>query len=935
MEAGAAAGTRYEPTQEVRFAVVMYGGVSLAIYINGVVQELLHLVRATAPAEPPTEDGLPESPLVPDGELEETEAVYRDLGRILRHGPGAKYTDAPGTTEPIRTRFVVDILSGSSAGGINGVFLAKALANHAPLAQLKQLWVSEGDIVQLINDDESYAGTKLERKPPDSVLNSRRMYWLLLKAFRDMDKGSQDPGTRSRLVDELDLWITATDLNGLMLPIGLYDRVVYEPRYRNLFHFRYANPYSSDTSQQPENQLAPENNPVLAFAARATSSFPFAFEPMELAAIDPIVANEEFSADYGSRPSSAEAWQRFFRPYIVAEGPQSTYATRQYGDGGYLDNKPFTAPTANLLVRRADLPVDRKLIYVEPDPGTVHASPVTPGQPPLGPVPPDRELPLKRFDPLQNVLAALISLPRKEPIREDLELLLQRNRDVARLSRAIQELDAAIEESAGSPDDALEPLDKQAWLDATPQKLARKYGFQYAAYQRLRLALLLDDLAETATILADFDPSSDERSALRCFIGAWFRDAYPEPEDAKGFLAAFDLPYRLRRIDFVQSRIDELLADGDPAAKELYALKRDLTTIFVRLLRGGRGVRLRDGSNPAFAAFEQLDLKRDALLSVLEGTRSESESVEKARALLGKDPELMKRIGDLADRVRESFEPVFAESDVRAALAARATAAPDAIEKLTTALDRYQLYDSVILPISFGSIGESDRVEVIRVSPEDATAIVDEVKTGRRKLGGIQLGHFGGFFRKDWRENDLLWGRLDGAERIVAALLGPEDATADVKAALIKRAHRAIVRAELGLDSDEAADKELERLRDTDVDRDVPAGEMQGVVGRAAAVTGEVLERTKSGGPLLQRLGDVLELGGETETGTGRIAALAFVVLVLAVGGVLLGFGLADSGTALTVVGSVLLGLALGVGTALVLVRRAAGRLGRAPAAAP
>ena len=35
--------------QEVRFAVVMYGGVSLAVYINGVVQELLHLVRATAP----------------------------------------------------------------------------------------------------------------------------------------------------------------------------------------------------------------------------------------------------------------------------------------------------------------------------------------------------------------------------------------------------------------------------------------------------------------------------------------------------------------------------------------------------------------------------------------------------------------------------------------------------------------------------------------------------------------------------------------------------------------------------------------------------------------------------------------------------------------------------------------------------------------------
>jgi hypothetical protein len=32
-------------TQEVRFAVVMYGGVSLAIYINGVARELFRLVQ--------------------------------------------------------------------------------------------------------------------------------------------------------------------------------------------------------------------------------------------------------------------------------------------------------------------------------------------------------------------------------------------------------------------------------------------------------------------------------------------------------------------------------------------------------------------------------------------------------------------------------------------------------------------------------------------------------------------------------------------------------------------------------------------------------------------------------------------------------------------------------------------------------------------------
>jgi len=36
-------------TQEIRFATVLYGGSSLAVYMNGVAQELLRLVRSTAP----------------------------------------------------------------------------------------------------------------------------------------------------------------------------------------------------------------------------------------------------------------------------------------------------------------------------------------------------------------------------------------------------------------------------------------------------------------------------------------------------------------------------------------------------------------------------------------------------------------------------------------------------------------------------------------------------------------------------------------------------------------------------------------------------------------------------------------------------------------------------------------------------------------------
>lgn len=138
-------------SQEVRFAVVMYGGVSLAIYINGVTQELLRLVRATAPAE----RGESEARRLTEGSggvPKDTDWVYRKLSYLLSD-PSllVRYRDQLGGAEdgggpkpgadivdeevrngsPIRTRFVIDILSGASAGGINGIYLANTSARSS------------------------------------------------------------------------------------------------------------------------------------------------------------------------------------------------------------------------------------------------------------------------------------------------------------------------------------------------------------------------------------------------------------------------------------------------------------------------------------------------------------------------------------------------------------------------------------------------------------------------------------------------------------------------------------------------------------------------------------------------------------------------------------------------------------------------------------
>ncbi len=65
--------------------------------------------------------------------------MYRKLGRMLSRGENTKETAEIGSTDPIRTRFVIDILSGSSAGGINAVYLAKALANDQMIDKLKNM----------------------------------------------------------------------------------------------------------------------------------------------------------------------------------------------------------------------------------------------------------------------------------------------------------------------------------------------------------------------------------------------------------------------------------------------------------------------------------------------------------------------------------------------------------------------------------------------------------------------------------------------------------------------------------------------------------------------------------------------------------------------------------------------------------------------------
>jgi patatin-related protein len=289
------------------------------------------------------------------------------------------------------------------------------------------MWIEEADIDLLLNDKRSLQGPLNPQDPPKSLLNSQRMYMKLLDALDGMDtpEGATHPVTQERpsLVDTIDLFSTTTDLYGVALPIALADQVVYERRFRNVFHFRRRPALLEPPAPvPPSNDFLMGTNPFLAYAARCTSAFPFAFEPMALCDITEVLNARNLTASLPFCAPDTPGWQHFYKDYL--SDPSGTpFQFRPFGDGGYLDNKPFSYAIDTILSRKAALPVDRKLIYIEPAPEdlskmTFHAS-----------GPDDRP------DAVQNSLKALIELPRYETIRQDLGRLLKWNANIRRMTR--------------------------------------------------------------------------------------------------------------------------------------------------------------------------------------------------------------------------------------------------------------------------------------------------------------------------------------------------------------------------------------------------------------------------------------------------------------------------------------------------------------------
>lgn len=225
--------------KELRLALVLNGGVSLAVWIGGVLHEIDRLRRG--------------------------DPAY--AGALEQGGFG---------------RARVDVIAGASAGGINGALLAAAIQGGKALRtsggrSLRDVWVQLGDL-------RSLTRSAREVDPP-SLLHGDE---LMIPAIQEvLDRLLVDG--RGKLDHPLYLYITSTDMaGGRERAFATSDRPICELDHRIVFRFSTGPGAEVRPPAGLQDDELAEHLPLdrgqslrLARAARASSSFPGAFPPHE------------------------------------------------------------------------------------------------------------------------------------------------------------------------------------------------------------------------------------------------------------------------------------------------------------------------------------------------------------------------------------------------------------------------------------------------------------------------------------------------------------------------------------------------------------------------------------------------------------------------------------------------------------------------------
>ena len=235
----------------------------------------------------------------------------------------------------LELRVLVDILAGASAGGINAIFLADAISTGRSLDPLTDLWLETADVDKLLDPGVSAISRVAKaaavpiawalllparrapstrrsspliatRSAPSSPISSARAGSRRRSAARSSPDLCSTRSTRWRRAQAgppllpdyqpLDLFVTVTDFHGHPERLRLIRPAeVMETEHRLILSFR--DPGGTERSLADPAELA--------FAARATASFPGAFPPFRVDELDQVLETREQSWPGPRRPSSS------------------------------------------------------------------------------------------------------------------------------------------------------------------------------------------------------------------------------------------------------------------------------------------------------------------------------------------------------------------------------------------------------------------------------------------------------------------------------------------------------------------------------------------------------------------------------------------------------------------------------------------------------
>ncbi|WP_432477347.1 patatin-like protein [Nocardioides sp. GXQ0305] len=739
------------PEEQVRLAVVLNGGVSLAVWMGGVVLELDRLTKADPAAGTP----------------------YSVLKRLT--GCAAR----------------VDVITGTSAGGINGAALALTQVNrHASPSALRDLWIEQGRFENLLRQPF--------RGQPRSLLQGDEYFLPALNAaLGRLARGTGHVGPDEAPVD---LTITTTVIGGNQaVSVDSMGQPLPQRLHAGRFRFRrragmVEDPFAEDRLARTADRLA--------LASRSSASFPFAFEPSYV----PV-----FHPDYRDRPGVPLTPEQKLRPdmgdHVEFWGNpgMTTNRSRYCADGGALSNTPTREALQAIEEMPAAGPVRRVVLLVFPHAPAEEQDP-----------PDERDEPFELTQSLTGLLGALTA----QGSRSYVEELERHNLTVSgRRGTRNELLQQLLEPTGGGP--------------AGPDALTALTGSVYGQYRRLRQRRIGRNLAAWRTgmtpdglmgaTLPDKWSYERVRSAAVRAQHMWESDADGSPADVLPYVPASAPTVDHFRITVGQWDwgIDAALGVAEGAADLLRRLVwilpkgEDFEAVnAARLKVFGLAQQIREARHltddawetdptllelPPTRAYWTLRLAFYAYL--MTGAISEDAVAERVEKLDEATAEVARAVAAALQDHGRLRAPASAGAEVRRLVEETVDVLLTCVRSLErhagtavgkdaglpgwhallhgtdrlTALTRLMQLEVVSTALGDEVVtGASIPVELVQVSAETQNPFATITTHGREKLGGDAINRFGGFLKRSWRVNDWIWGRADGATMLARTLLDPK-----------------------------------------------------------------------------------------------------------------------------------------------------------------